>query len=388
MPSGGQAVIDNNTLLIAIAFSSAALMLALLISWSNTRGDRYLISWAAGMACVVVALTTLGLGDGPRTLPLQIGGFSPLITGMALITLGTFQFATGGARQSSIIWLWAVALVSMNLAYLLGWSGPGTVLLNIGCALFMGLSGQHYWQARREFPLQMITSTILFGLMSLSFLACAFMLIQAGTLVLVLPLDNWAEQFNSIMAIVGLTGLGALALTLNQSRITRRHREEAQTDPLTGLLNRRALFDRFAMTGMAPHSAVLMFDIDHFKQINDDQGHGAGDAVIRQFAMVMTRSLRSHDIAARIGGEEFCAILPATSLEEAGKVAERIRRDFQAHPARLISQDFPATVSAGVAASGHGEAFSVVLGRADTALYAAKRSGRNRVTSSAARQVA
>ena len=381
-------MIDNDTLLIAIAFSSAALMLALLISWLNTRRDSYLISWAAGMGCVVVALATLGLGGGPRNLTLQIGAFSPLISGMALITLGTFQFGTGDARRTNMFWLWAAAVASMNLAFVLGWSGPGTALLNIWCALFMALSGHHYWQARREFPLQMTTSAILFGLTSLSFVACAVMLVVEGNLVLALPLDNWAEQFNSIMAIVGLTGLGALALTLNQSRITRRHREEAQTDALTGLLNRRALFDRFELDGIAPRTAVLMFDIDNFKQINDQQGHGAGDAVIRQLAMIMLRSIRPHDTAARIGGEEFCAVLPDMSLEDARAVAEQIRKDFEGNPAHLISQDFPATVSAGLATSKPGEVFSAVLNRADAALYSAKRSGRNRVNASVTRKVA
>ena len=349
-------MIDNATLLIAIAFSSAALMLALFISWLNTRGDSYLINWATGMACVVVGLTVLGLGHGPQNLAIQLGAFSPLISGMALICVGTLQFAAPAKRLTTIIWLWAAAMISMNLAFLLGFSGPGTGLLNLWCALFMALSGQHYWRARREFPLQMITSAILFGLTSLSFVACAVMLLIAGNLVLVLPLDNWAEQLNSIMAIVGLTGLGALALTLNQSRLTRRHREDAETDALTGLLNRRALFDRFEQGGFAPRAAVLMFDIDHFKLINDRQGHSAGDAVIRQFAMIMQRGVRGHDITARLGGEEFCAILPDMSLTDALAMAERIREDFEFHPARLVSQNFPATVSAGVAVSGSGEA--------------------------------
>ncbi|MCS6762474.1 MAG: GGDEF domain-containing protein, partial [Candidatus Devosia symbiotica] len=84
----------------------------------------------------------------------------------------------------------------------------------------------------------MIVSVILFGLTSLLFLACAVMLIIQGNLVLKEPPNNWAEQFNSIMSIIGLTSPSALALTLNQLRITRRHRNEAQTDDMASLLNR------------------------------------------------------------------------------------------------------------------------------------------------------
>jgi diguanylate cyclase (GGDEF)-like protein len=381
-------VIDNATLLIAIAFSSAALMIALLISWLNAREDSYLMSWAAGMAFVVVALAVLGLRDGRYDTAIQIGAFSPLLSGMALIHLGSFQFATASQRRTPTLLLWLAAMFSTNLTFVLGWSGPATALLNIWCAVFIALSGRYFWQARRESPLQMIVSVVLFGLTSLSFLACAIALVVEGNLVLSAPPNNWAERFNSIMAIIGLTGLGALGLTLNQSRVTRRHRDEAQTDAMTGLLNRRALFDRFSLGELPEQTAVLMFDIDHFKQINDQQGHGAGDAVIQHFGNIMQRGVRKNDVIARIGGEEFCAVLPKMSIEEARAIAERIREDFDQHPARLLAESFPATVSAGVAIAMAGETFSVVLNRADTALYKAKRQGRNRVAGSPARSVA
>ncbi|MGV8830985.1 MAG: GGDEF domain-containing protein [Devosia sp.] len=378
-------MIDNATLLTAIAFSSAALMLAMLISWLNTRSDSYLVSWAMGMALIVVSLAVLGLRNGRYDIALQITAFAPLIAGMALVQLGAYRFATSSNRLAPSLWLGFIALSSMTLVFLLGFSGPATVILNAWCALFMALSAYHYWGARQEAPLPMIASVILFGLTGLSFLACSILLLIEGEMVLLTPPNNWAEQFNSIMAIVGLTGLGALALTLNQSRITRRHRNEAQTDAMTGLLNRRALFERLQAQEIAPHTAVLMFDIDHFKQINDQRGHGAGDVVIQHFGIIMQRGVREQDIIARIGGEEFCAVLPGMALESAYAVAERIRNDFDNHPARMVSETLRATVSAGVATSAMGETFSTVLSRADAALYAAKRGGRNRVNRDAPR---
>tara|TARA_R110002020_G_scaffold36822_1_gene110623 strand:+ start:4522 stop:5667 length:1146 start_codon:yes stop_codon:yes gene_type:complete len=375
-------VIDNATLLIAIAFSSATLAITLLISWLSARQDRYLINWAIGMALVVLALATMGLRNGLYDNALQMAAFSALISGVALIYLGTYEFSTGIRRHRPALWLWLAALASIDGAFLLGLSGPGTLLLNLWCALFLGLSGSHYWRARGEAPPQMVASAILFALTSFSFFCCAVMLGIEGPLVLEAPPSNWAEEFNSIMALIGLTGLGALALTLNQLRVSRRHRQEAHTDALTGLLNRRALFERFDRVELAAGTAVLMFDIDHFKQINDRLGHGTGDAVIRHFGTILTRNMRDSDITARIGGEEFCAILPGVALDGAVAVAERIRQDFQNNIVHLLLQKVPATVSAGVAVSISGEAFSAALNRADAALYEAKRGGRNRVTRS------
>jgi diguanylate cyclase (GGDEF)-like protein len=130
--------------------------------------------------------------------------------------------------------------------------------------------------------------------------------------------------------------------------------------------------------------AVLMFDIDHFKQINDKRGHAAGDAVIRHFAEMLRLHLRDSDAAARLGGEEFAAILPPLPLEQARIVAERVRLAFELSPTRFVSETIPATVSVGLAICGPEEPFSSVLNRADDALYKAKNNGRNRVTTAPA----
>jgi diguanylate cyclase (GGDEF)-like protein len=131
-----------------------------------------------------------------------------------------------------------------------------------------------------------------------------------------------------------------------------------------------------------------MFDIDHFKLINDRQGHAAGDAVIRHLAAILRDNLRDDDCVARIGGEEFCAVLLPMPVDHAKAVAERIRADFEAAAVRVIAEAVSATVSVGVATSGIDESFSSVLNRADTALYKAKDNGRNRVTSASIRLIA
>jgi diguanylate cyclase (GGDEF)-like protein len=200
---------------------------------------------------------------------------------------------------------------------------------------------------------------------------------------------NWAEDLNSMMVIVGLTGIGAISLTLNQSRWARHHHREARTDQLTGLLNRRALFDRFAETRLAPGTAVIMFDLDHFKAINDGLGHATGDLVLETFAGILKANLRLSDAAARLGGEEFCVVITDLSLRSGSGVAERIRAAFEAKTVEAPRGEASTTVSAGVAIAGlEGEPFEDVLRRADDALYAAKSEGRNRVSGPAPRLVA
>jgi len=160
-------------------------------------------------------------------------------------------------------------------------------------------------------------------------------------------------------------------------------KQEASTDSLTGQPNRRALDVLLvAQLGLArlhgrPFS-VLLLDIDHFKQINDVYGHGVGDDALRAFARRVSEHLRQGDTCARYGGEEFVVVLPATMLEGALDVAERLRRGV-GDSSLLGAPAISATVSIGAAQHVVGESIEHLLQRVDTAVYAAKRGGRNQV---------
>lgn len=160
----------------------------------------------------------------------------------------------------------------------------------------------------------------------------------------------------------------------------------ARTDALTGLPNRRALEDelsravaRAARAGTP--LATLVLDVDRFKQVNDAHGHAAGDAVLAAVAARAAAALRAGDLLARIGGEEFAALLPGADVARAAEAAERIRAAVAAEPIAAGGAALAVTVSVGCAALAPGDADGrALLARADERLYDAKRSGRNRVS--------
>jgi two-component system cell cycle response regulator len=167
--------------------------------------------------------------------------------------------------------------------------------------------------------------------------------------------------------------------------------ELAVTDQLTGLHNRRymsgqlkALVER-AGKGGAP-VAVLAIDVDHFKQINDSFGHDVGDEVLREFAVRLASNVRAIDLAVRQGGEEFLVVMPETQIEDARRIAERLRLHVAGSPFHVMrgAEALSVTISIGVAATLPGElAPEPLLKRADAAMYEAKAAGRNRVVAAA-----
>jgi diguanylate cyclase len=167
----------------------------------------------------------------------------------------------------------------------------------------------------------------------------------------------------------------------------RRAQSEALLDSLTGLKNRRglerAVEDLMREQSGLLGSALLLADIDHFKVVNDTYGHVLGDKVIRAVAHVMRSSIKGRDVAARLGGEEFAILLPQTSLTGAAAVAEQIRGTVA--QGRICRPDGnesigQVTLSVGVAIAKAGDTLEALLERADAAMYAAKRAGRNRVS--------
>jgi diguanylate cyclase (GGDEF)-like protein len=190
-------------------------------------------------------------------------------------------------------------------------------------------------------------------------------------------LDRWVD----VMSAVSVVGAVVEVLSARNRRLLAHISAEARVDELTQLLNRRG-FDEGAARELGAAArdqssiGVALFDLDHFKRVNDQFGHEAGDRVLQRFAECLSTNLRATDIAARLGGEEFVALLPGADLEQAREYTERVRAALSL-PA--VDQQLPVvTVSAGASAAIAPERIESVLKRADSALYAAKAGGRDR----------
>jgi diguanylate cyclase (GGDEF)-like protein len=164
-------------------------------------------------------------------------------------------------------------------------------------------------------------------------------------------------------------------------------RRRADTDALTGVLNRRAFFTlteeaiAHARRDRKP-IALLLFDLDHFKTINDHYGHLMGDVALTAFTRAVSNVVRSTDLIGRIGGEEFAVLVPGVESPTATNIAERIRFDFSRATVSLDGKAVTATVSAGIAMARGAEIdLMSLVAEADRALYDAKRAGRDRVHS-------
>ena len=167
--------------------------------------------------------------------------------------------------------------------------------------------------------------------------------------------------------------------------------ELALVDPLTGLNNRRFLDNHLATMLDQAHRrraplSLMIFDIDHFKRVNDTHGHGCGDEVLKGFADRLRRIIRGGDLLCRLGGEEFVIVMPNASVELATRVAERTRSAIETEPFVIdrSGRTIPITVSVGVAGRGRDSDADSLYRRADRALYRSKSEGRNRVTADAA----
>jgi diguanylate cyclase (GGDEF)-like protein len=370
---------DSDTLFFAAGICATALALTMLSVWLQNRMDRFLMGWMLGMVllgCGAVIYSTVPFHIETLTafgFLLQILGFVAVYIAARLFVGKRIKWATTTALAAGLS-LPVVVLI------LTGLNGLGIAIYNLVAAALIMMTARLYWNARREAPVSIFAITTLYLLTALSFLLCGGVLLQARSWTLDAQPNSWAENLNAIMALAGITGIGALSLGLNQSRAARRHRIEARTDPLTGILNRRALFDSLALDHLQPADAVVIFDLDNFKSINDRYGHNAGDRILCQFALGLRNNLRRGDLAARMGGEEFVMVIRQASVPAAISMAERIRSSFKTEPVQTGSGPVNCTASAGIAiVLPSDEDFESVFLRADAALYRAKNNGRDRV---------
>lgn len=263
--------------------------------------------------------------------------------------------------------------------------GYRVVLSSLLLALLVAMTAFEFWRGRQEKLPSRWAIIALFASLSAFFASRIALLGVAPYPFGALPAQsNWVAAF-SLVLILHTIILAVLIVAMSRERLEREQKLKAQTDLLTGALNRHAfvaygdrLVLRHEMTGKP--LCLLVFDLDQFKALNDRFGHAGGDAILLQFVAVARGNIRPGDLLFRLGGDEFCCLLPYTNVAQACEIAERVRVSVAAASMDIAGDKVKVTASIGVAsAEAFGYALELLLHEADMAVYAAKRQGRNKV---------
>jgi diguanylate cyclase (GGDEF)-like protein len=371
--------LDTPTLYL-FATLVAAMLGAMLLYFGRQENIRALNWWGAAyiLGAASVAVWTLASSILGETLSLAFNALGFVACGMMWNAARVFHGrkpSWAGLFLGAIAWVAVVVAVAPDAVALRMTVGAAIV------AIYAGLTAAELWSERRK-ALQKRWPTIIVPLLH------GFVLMLPILLGDLLRTDSggfaniWVTAF-AVNLVLYAVGTVFLIFMLVSERTVRAHKTAASVDPLTGMFNRRGFAE--ATSRMIAREAaagrpvtVMIFDIDHFKSINDRFGHPAGDEVLKVFASVVTSTLRITDLCGRIGGEEFAALVPC-SIEEAVYAAERVRETFETCGIVVDDNAVVTTVSIGVAGGPAHTELDILLAAADTALYQAKRGGRNRV---------
>lgn len=378
--------IDPRTFLLVATLLG---MLCALVLWVQARSFPDDIH---GLRDWALAVVLIGCASGLASMRGVLSDALSIVAASGLLLLGQFLLVIGLQRYTGRTPSWrpaldgigAVLLVVLWLTYG-SHNYPGRIfVMSLAHIGFFGVGAYLAWRAEpRGFGSRFLTVVFLLGV--------AVALWRINTLsVAVADADDVFDRNLVQQAYLGMFSLGALGLSIGfillaNERLRVELEFMATRDPMTGVFNRRAFFNRAAVEWARRQRsgqplAVITADIDFFKKVNDTHGHHIGDLVIKDYARRAEQMLRLPDILARFGGEEFVILLPDTGKPEAKQVAERIRREVE----KNRGKDLPAyTVSLGVAVaqgkSGHAADIEALIAEADAALYKAKQGGRNRV---------
>ena len=380
MPAGTHLSLDISTLYLVATLAAALLGAMLLFFWRHEKiaalgwwGAAYILGAAS------VALWTVG---GP-----ELGWeLSLAVNAVGFIACGLVWDAARVCHGRAANWIGVIAGPALWIAAVI-WFDPidpeMRMLLGAGIvAAYAALTAGELWRERRK-SLRARWPAIFVPLMHGAVLMLPIVLgdmFRSGNAASMGQI--WIAAFAAELVLYAI-GTVFIIFMLVSERTVSAHKTAASVDPLTGLLNRRGfseatsrMIEREAKAGRP--ITVMIFDIDHFKSVNDRFGHAAGDDVLQVFSSVIVSSLRITDLIGRVGGEEFAALLPC-SVEEAVLAAERVREAFEASGVAVDDAPLETTVSIGVAGGPAKTELEVLMASADTALYQAKRAGRNRV---------
>ena len=339
--------------------------------------------WAWGCLVIVAGAFLLSARDAAPPFVSIVCANTLIIGGIFLMHISVRRFA--GFQAGYQKWILPLLAVFALLVWLTvfddSYRGRLVLVTLTNMTLFAASAHVIYRMKKRGFPEKF--TAIVFTATALVSLA-RFLVAVTGHGTTDYRNDNSLIQHVYLATFsIALISSSLGFMLMVTKRVQERLEYAASHDDLTGTYTRATFFELLAreIERSRRHSqcvSLLIMDIDDFKLVNDRYGHPAGDKVIKTFASVASAELRSHDVLCRYGGEEFAVLLPNTGLDEAGAVAERIRRVFSS--VMTIDDMPPSTVSVGVGSAHGGQAdMAQLIESADQALYIAKKLGKNRV---------
>jgi diguanylate cyclase (GGDEF)-like protein len=374
-------VLDVRTLFV-LAVPVAALLGALLtFSWFQNRGQRALLWWGCAYLAWSVAVSLITLRGGISDFWSVVVSNTIFCAGCGMLWNGARVFDDRASRPILMFGGAAIWTAACIVPGFVTSSGARVIVTSIILATYSFATAIEFWHGRAERLASRWPAIAL-----LSFHATVVLTRIPLTYIMPLPEGSaiFATPWIGLVTLEGLLnaiGLAVLILAMTKERMELAHRDAAMLDPLTGIANRRAFLE-LATRALKQRArdrqpvAVMLFDLDRFKSVNDRFGHSAGDRVLRAFCEVAGKTLRAEDTFGRLGGEEFAALLSGVPPFGAAATAERIRAAFEA----AVGEVATTTVSVGIVTSGRpGADIELLLDRADEALYVAKANGRNRI---------
>lgn len=370
-----------------VAFAATALLgLVLCFIWWRERSSALIGWWGVAQLVMAAGIEFAGTAATTNDAALIVFGHAIMVLSAAIMWMAAREFE---GRTLNPLWI-AVWPCGVIIASASGLITSFDQRLILACTLLATLNVM----AAAEFMFQEGERLVSRWPAIVLLIATAVGFLAWMPLTLIMPVREVGLIYASgwmpsviLIALLSRIALAFVILALVKEREEERQRLFAMTDPLTGLPNRRALFETAAALSSYDGAmrgdpiAVMVFDLDHFKKINDTYGHRLGDRVLQLFANTLSDGFEiDNSIIGRLGGEEFAAIMPGTDLDAATVQAEKVRIAFADAAAMIDGMSIAGTVSVGVAGN---DDFDCDLGglfhRADGALYAAKQSGRNRV---------